>query len=108
MTGPQYREIEGNSYYTPPVLTTPIPEGQCSAKVTPKWFVCDSEYHPHLATYRPMVNGKEAFGEVHRAIAAAWTKPTLPARADAAIDNVRPARNRNNGAARPATNVVSL
>jgi phosphatidylserine/phosphatidylglycerophosphate/cardiolipin synthase-like enzyme len=71
MTGPQYREIEGGNYYSPPVLTVPIPHGQCRADVTPRWFVCDSEYHPHLATYRPMVNGKEAFGEVHRAIAAA-------------------------------------
>jgi phosphatidylserine/phosphatidylglycerophosphate/cardiolipin synthase-like enzyme len=71
MTGPQYREMEGSNYYSPPVLTVPIPHGQCRADVTPRWFVCDSEYHPHLATYRPLVNGKEAFKDVYRAIDAA-------------------------------------
>ena len=71
MTGPQYREIEGSSYYSPPIITVPIPKGQCTAKITPKWFVCGSEYHPQLATFRPLVNGEEAFGEVYRAIDAA-------------------------------------
>jgi phosphatidylserine/phosphatidylglycerophosphate/cardiolipin synthase-like enzyme len=71
MTGPQYSEMEGSNYYSPPVLTVPIPHGQCRADVTPRWFVCDSEYHPHLATYRPLVNGKEAFEDLYRAIEAA-------------------------------------
>lgn len=71
MTGPQYREIEGSSYYSPPVITVPIPHGKCTADITPKWFVCDSEYHPHLATYRPLVNGNEAFKDVYLAIQAA-------------------------------------
>jgi phosphatidylserine/phosphatidylglycerophosphate/cardiolipin synthase-like enzyme len=39
--------------------------------ITPKWFVNGSEYHPQLATYRPLVNGKEAFDAVYRAIDAA-------------------------------------
>jgi phosphatidylserine/phosphatidylglycerophosphate/cardiolipin synthase-like enzyme len=55
----------------PPTHVVAVPEGQCTAKITPKWFVDRSEYHPHEATYRPLVNGKEAFGEVYRAIDAA-------------------------------------
>ena len=49
----------------------PVPEGKDTAAITPPWFVDKSEYKPHLATYRPLVNGEEAFGEVYRAIAAA-------------------------------------
>jgi phosphatidylserine/phosphatidylglycerophosphate/cardiolipin synthase-like enzyme len=49
----------------------PVPVGKDTAAVTPPWFVNKSEYKPHLATYRPLVNGEEAFGEVYRAIAAA-------------------------------------
>ena len=55
----------------PPTHVVPIPEGQCTANITPKWFVDKSEYHPHEATYRPLVNGKDAFEEVYRAIDAA-------------------------------------
>ena len=43
-----------------------------------------------------------------RASAAAAACPTLIARDDAAIAIVRPARNRNSGAARPATNTVYM
>ncbi|MGC4010859.1 MAG: phospholipase D-like domain-containing protein [Pseudomonas sp.] len=32
------------------------------------WFVCDTEYIPRLATYKPLINGEEAFREVHEAI----------------------------------------
>ena len=35
------------------------------------WYVQDSEYGPALATYKPLVNGLETFGVVHRAIAGA-------------------------------------
>lgn len=49
----------------------PVPRAQNSASITPPWFVDKSEYTPKLATYRPLVNGQEAFGEVYRAIEAA-------------------------------------
>ncbi len=55
----------------PPTHIVPIQRGQCTAMITPKWFVNGSEYHPQLATYRPLVNGKEAFREVYQAIEAA-------------------------------------
>jgi phosphatidylserine/phosphatidylglycerophosphate/cardiolipin synthase-like enzyme len=55
----------------PPTHTTPIQKGQCTGNVTPKWFVDESEYHAHEATFRPLVMGKEAFREVYLAIAAA-------------------------------------
>jgi phosphatidylserine/phosphatidylglycerophosphate/cardiolipin synthase-like enzyme len=32
------------------------------------WYVQDSEYGPALATYKPLVNGKETFKAVHEAI----------------------------------------
>ncbi|MCK3840362.1 MULTISPECIES: phospholipase [Pseudomonas] len=35
------------------------------------WFVCNTEYHPAMAGYLPLVNGEEAFRAVHEAIAAA-------------------------------------
>ena len=59
------------SKVVPPTHVVAVPEGQCTAKITPKWFVCGSEYHPQKATYRPLVNGREAFREVYRAIDAA-------------------------------------
>ncbi|NCE94070.1 phosphatidylserine/phosphatidylglycerophosphate/cardiolipin synthase family protein [Pseudomonas sp. L13] len=42
-------------------------EATCSAP----WFVCNTEYHPAMAAYLPLVNGEEAFRAVHQAIAAA-------------------------------------
>ncbi|RFD30759.1 phospholipase, partial [Pseudomonas sp. GL93] len=42
-------------------------EATCSAP----WFVCDTEYHPAMAAYFPLVNGEEAFKALHEAIAAA-------------------------------------
>lgn len=41
------------------------------ATITPPWFVNGSEYRPLPATFQLLVNGEEAFGAVHRAIAAA-------------------------------------
>ncbi|WP_213877334.1 phospholipase D-like domain-containing protein [Pseudomonas sp. dw_358] len=38
---------------------------------TPRWYVENTEYHPVLCTYQPLINGEEAFKEVHLAIAAA-------------------------------------
>jgi phosphatidylserine/phosphatidylglycerophosphate/cardiolipin synthase-like enzyme len=43
--------------------------GQCT--VIPPWFVECTEYHPTQATYKPLVNGEEAFAAVHHAIANA-------------------------------------
>ena len=56
---------------SPSLHVVPVPHGQDTASITPPWFVNKSEYTPKLATYRPLVNGEEAFGEVYRAIAAA-------------------------------------
>jgi len=39
--------------------------------ITSPWFVQDTEYPPSLATYKPLVNGEEAFAAVHHAIANA-------------------------------------
>lgn len=50
----------------------PIATGQCnSAVLTPPWFVQGAEYCPDPATFKPLVNGAEAFGAVYDAIAAA-------------------------------------
>lgn len=35
------------------------------------WFVLDTEYRPWPASYMPLINGEEAFGAVHKAIAEA-------------------------------------
>jgi phosphatidylserine/phosphatidylglycerophosphate/cardiolipin synthase-like enzyme len=43
----------------------------CEVRLTTPWFVEDSEYPPALASYRPLVNGEEAFAAVHHAIAQA-------------------------------------
>jgi len=55
-----------------PDIVTPIATdvtNQCT--ITAPWFIQNSEYPPMQATYMPLVNGKEAFAAVHRAIAAA-------------------------------------
>ncbi|WP_428943309.1 phospholipase [Pantoea sp. FN060301] len=39
--------------------------------ITPPWFVQHTEYPPVQATWRPLVNGEEAFAAVHHAIARA-------------------------------------
>ena len=38
---------------------------------TAPWFVTGTEYRPRPATYKPLINGEEAFRAVHEAIAAA-------------------------------------
>ena len=50
-----------------PVATSETSE--CT--ITSPWFVRDTEYPPALATYKPLVNGEEAFAAVHHAIANA-------------------------------------
>ncbi|CAM3638249.1 phospholipase D-like domain-containing protein [Rahnella victoriana] len=46
-----------------------VDTNQCT--VIPPWFVEGTEYPPALATYKPLVNGEEAFRAVHEAIANA-------------------------------------
>ncbi|WP_145542181.1 phospholipase D-like domain-containing protein [Yersinia alsatica] len=50
-----------------PVAT--VDTNQCT--ITPPWFVQDTEFQPTQATYKPLVNGEEAFAAVHNAIANA-------------------------------------
>lgn len=50
-----------------PIAT--VDTSQCT--ITPPWFVQNTEYHPTQATYKPLVNGEEAFAAVHHAIASA-------------------------------------
>lgn len=55
-----------------PVINTPIATKQGnSACLTLPWFVQGAEYCPDQATFKPLVNGAEAFGAVYDAIAAA-------------------------------------
>ncbi|CAM3778910.1 phospholipase D-like domain-containing protein [Pseudomonas reidholzensis] len=37
----------------------------------PRWFVQESQYHPEIATFTPLINGEETFAAVHHAIANA-------------------------------------
>lgn len=55
----------------PRTHVVPIVRGQYTATITPPWFVDKSEYTPKLASFKPLVNGEQAFGEVYRAIASA-------------------------------------
>lgn len=52
-----------------PVAT--VDTSQCM--ITAPWFVKDSEFPPTQATYKPLVNGQEAFAAVYDAIANATT-----------------------------------
>jgi phosphatidylserine/phosphatidylglycerophosphate/cardiolipin synthase-like enzyme len=53
-------------------ITTPIALNYTnSATITLPWFVQRTEYHPAQATFKPLVNGEEAFGAVYDAILAA-------------------------------------
>jgi hypothetical protein len=58
-------------------IVTPLAQNETSqATVCLPWFVDlapegPSEFHPLPASYRPLVNGEEAFGAVHDAIAGA-------------------------------------
>lgn len=51
------------------VPLAPQETGQCT--IIPPWFVEGTEYPPALATYKPLINGEEAFAAVHHAIANA-------------------------------------
>lgn len=53
-------------------IVTPIALSRTnSATITLPWFVQRTEYCPAQSTFRPLVNGEEAFGVVYDAIAAA-------------------------------------
>ncbi|KAI3591142.1 putative phospholipase protein [Cupriavidus sp. U2] len=53
-------------------ITTPIALSHTrTATIALKWFVERSEYDPAQCTFKPLVNGEEAFGEVYDAILAA-------------------------------------
>jgi len=53
-------------------IVTPIALSRTnSATITLPWFVQRTEYCPAQSTFKPLVNGEEAFGEVYDAIAAA-------------------------------------
>ncbi|HKS34901.1 MAG TPA: phospholipase D-like domain-containing protein [Enterobacteriaceae bacterium] len=55
-----------------PDIVVPISSadnGCCT--ITAPWFVQYTQYRPHAATYKPLVNGEEAFAAVYHAIAGA-------------------------------------
>ena len=55
-----------------PDIVTPVATVDTSqCMLTSPWFVQKTEYPPSLATYKPLVNGEEAFAAVHHAIANA-------------------------------------
>jgi phosphatidylserine/phosphatidylglycerophosphate/cardiolipin synthase-like enzyme len=54
---------------TQPEIVAPVSFQETdTVTLTPPWFVQDSEYPPALATYKPLVNGKDTFQAVHEAI----------------------------------------
>ncbi|MBI5925492.1 MAG: phospholipase [Aquabacterium sp.] len=57
----------------PPTVTikTPVLRSQMAVTATSPWFVKDSEYQPHDGSFKLLINGQEAFGAVHNAIANA-------------------------------------
>jgi hypothetical protein len=53
-------------------IVTPLALSETSsATLCAPWFVQRTEFPPMPASYRPLVNGKEAFGAVYDAILAA-------------------------------------
>ncbi len=56
---------------TPSKHVVPILTSQRTATITPPWFVDKSEYTPKIASFKTLVNGQEAFGDLYRAIDAA-------------------------------------
>jgi phosphatidylserine/phosphatidylglycerophosphate/cardiolipin synthase-like enzyme len=53
----------------PPSIVTPIAlDNTSSAMICTPWFVQLTEYPPMEASYRPLVNGEEAFGALYDAI----------------------------------------
>ncbi len=57
----------------PPTVTikTPVLRSQMAVTATSPWFVNNSEYQPHDGSFKLLINGQEAFGAVHKAIANA-------------------------------------
>src|SRR5574343_2005931 len=51
--------------------TVPVQRGQKMCMATPPWFVDGSEYEALNGSFTLLINGQEAFGAVHRAIASA-------------------------------------
>jgi phosphatidylserine/phosphatidylglycerophosphate/cardiolipin synthase-like enzyme len=49
----------------------PVLRGKMTGKITPPWFLDESEYEPDQGTCKLLINGKEAFGAIYKAIAAA-------------------------------------
>ena len=49
----------------------PVLRGTMTAKVTSPWFLDKSEYEPEQGTCKLLINGKEAFGAVYKAIEGA-------------------------------------
>ncbi|MBK0095723.1 phospholipase [Erwinia sp. S63] len=54
-----------------PFVVPIAPQEADHGVITSPWFVQNTEYPPALATYKPLVNGEEAFAAVHHAIANA-------------------------------------
>ena len=54
-----------------PVNVPILRSGKLAATLTWPWFLPQSEYHPHQASFQILVNGEVAFGAVHYAIAKA-------------------------------------
>ncbi|WP_337024366.1 MULTISPECIES: phospholipase D-like domain-containing protein [unclassified Pantoea] len=54
-----------------PFVVPIAPQEADHGVITSPWFVQNTEYPPTLATYKPLVNGEEAFAAVHHAIANA-------------------------------------
>lgn len=53
----------------PSKITTPLPTNQTrEATLSSPWFVQKSEYAPDYGTFKPLVNGEEAFGAIYDAI----------------------------------------
>lgn len=55
----------------PDIVAPLVLKRTSTVTLTPRWFVCNTEYHPVIATFKPLINGEEAFKAVHQAIAAA-------------------------------------
>ncbi|SAL42907.1 phospholipase D/transphosphatidylase [Caballeronia cordobensis] len=67
-----------------PSITVPIALSQTqSAAITLPWFVQRTEYGPEQATYKPLVNGHDAFGALYEAIDKAKLHQQYDANLDA-------------------------
>lgn len=54
-----------------PVIVAPVTRGAMTVTCTSPWALNKSEYRPQNAGFKLLINGEEAFGAVHRAIANA-------------------------------------